>query len=298
MNLNHLYLTPLEQCNLNCKICYTQKTKAQLTFEELAEFIDRYRQFLASSDLESVLETVTLCGGEIFLLSWITDFINNLTAQNIIVEIITNGTINRLAEINQPNLVNLIVSLDGLPKDHDHNRGQGNFDKSFKFLQTAIQLGFHVEIFSVITGYNFDHIQQFEQYLQDKLGFLPDITYHPRKNKQYLAQHPISNIVGTSTEFAFLTSDQLQKLAKTKTIFPPLNLGCHQLAVMSDGNVYGCCEGMTVLGKMSDDIAKLVKNYQQSIKTPAGFCQHNCQGCSESDFVCGIAQQYVKITAK
>lgn len=292
-NLVHLYISPLEQCNLNCQICYTQKNRATLSQVQLLDFVERYSSYLQTLNLS--LETITLCGGEIFLLPWIVQFINKLNKKNIIVEIITNGTINRLAEFSQPNLINLIISIDGLPEDHDANRGQGNFAKTWQFLTQAHQQGFHFEIFSVITQRNFDKIEQFEQYFQDNLGFLPDITYHPRKPLTYLENHPVANCLGEVSNFEFLTSAQLEKLLLTKKVFPPLKLGCHQISVMSDGNVYACCEGVKPLGKISDQVSDLVADYQQLIKTPKIFSASHCDGCAYSNFVCGFGQEYAKI---
>ena len=294
MNFSHLYLSPLEQCNLDCKICYTPKTKEQLTEAQLLDFIDRYQEFLNFKDKS--LESVTLCGGEVFLLPWITKFINQVTQKKIIVEIVTNGTINLLKQLNYPNLINLIVSLDGLEKSHDLNRGIGSFKKTWQFLKKADQLGFHFEIFSVVSQQNFDHIDQFEGFLAEELGFLPKITYHPRKPKAYLKAHPSSNKTGQINGFEFLTFEQTKHLAKTKKIFPPLNLGCHQLALMSDANVYACCEGIKPLGNINTPIDLLIENYQKRIEIPEGFPSH-CQGCVEPDFVCGIGRTYAKITS-
>jgi len=42
--LHHLYINPLEKCNLKCKICYTRKTDPVLTEKSILEFIDRYQK--------------------------------------------------------------------------------------------------------------------------------------------------------------------------------------------------------------------------------------------------------------
>lgn len=115
--LGHLYINPLEKCNLHCKICYTRKTNPILSETEILEFIGRYEK-------EHKLETITFCGGEVFALKYFPGLINTLSDQGIFSQIITNGTIDRLTEFTNPNLVNLIVSLDGLPHYHDQNRGR------------------------------------------------------------------------------------------------------------------------------------------------------------------------------
>ncbi len=282
-NLNHLYISPLEQCNLHCKMCYTQKTIERLSAEQILDFIKRYQQ-------EQELEIITFCGGEVFLLNYFVDLVNQLSNQGIFVQIITNGTIDCLADFAQPNLVNLIVSLDGLPADHDANRGQGNFAKSLAFLQKAQNLGFHTEVFCVLSQRNFNSLNKFEKYLIDNLAKKVEITYHPRKPRQYLSQHPVSNQAGQVKGFEFLTDEQIQKLASKKQIFPPKNLGCYQVSLMSDGEIYGCCEGINPLGNLQTSVKDLINNLKKRVQIPAGFCQKTCLGCVEQGFVCGFKE--------
>jgi len=272
-NTTSLYISALELCNLNCKICYTQKTKSQLSKKQVLEFVDRYLSC-------EKLELVTFCGGEVFLLDWFVDGVNHLTKKGLMVEIISNGTIDRLSEFIHPNQVNIIISLDGVEQDHDLNRGQGNFKQSLKFAKKAIQLGFHLEVFCVVSTKNYEQLDQFEQLLQTELGYLPQITYHPRKPLSYLNSHPLSNVVGETDEFGFLSQDQLEKLYTQKKVFPPKKMGCHQLSLMSDGKVYACCEGTKPIGKINDNIEQLIESYRQLVqKNPR---------CTEPDFMCGL----------
>jgi len=272
-NLSSLYISPLESCNLACKICYTCKTKRRLSEEQVIDFITRFRE-------KQGLEIVTFCGGEVFLLNWFIDSVNKLTASGLVVEIITNGTIDHLDQINEPNKVNLIVSIDGLEQNHDQNRGQGNFNLSFNFLKKAISLGFHTEIFTVVSTNNLDEINEFDSWLKNELGFIPEITYHPRKSLAYLKNHPLSNRVGESKIFGFLTDQQIKFLSENKKVFPPKSLGCHQLSLMSDGMVYGCCEGIHPLGKIPDEIEYLISQYKQRVD--------QFQKCVEPNFMCGL----------
>lgn len=282
--LGHLYINPLEKCNLRCKICYTRKTNPILTEVQILEFISRYRQVHR-------LETITFCGGEVFALSYFPELVNILNQEGIFTPIITNGTLDRLTLFEAPNQINLIVSLDGLPKYHDANRGQGNFAKSLAFIKHAKGLGFHLDIFSIVTRQNLSAIDAFETYLASELGFLPGITYHPRKPPLYLQTHPVSNLVGETQGFDFLTNEELVKLMKSRSVFPPNNLGCYQISLASDGKVYGCCEGTIPLGHMSDPIDTLTNKLSLRLETWDKMNQKlNCLGCSQPDFVCGIKQ--------
>jgi pyruvate-formate lyase-activating enzyme len=277
-NLKHLYISPLEACNLRCQICYTTKTTGRLSNQQIIGFIDRYSQQVS-------LETVTFCGGEVFLLTDFPGLVNTCVNRGIFVQIITNGTVDRLHLISSPNSVNLIVSLDGLPDYHDQNRGAGNWDRSLSFLKHAQSLGFHLEVFSIVTQENLSHINAFEKMLFTQLGQPIPITYHPRKPLTYLNTHPVSNQCGQIEDFSFLTPNQHLKLSKQKSIFPPRKLNCYQISIMSDGQIYGCCEGIRPIGNINSDISNLISEFENRI-------DHSI-ACIEPDFVCGLRELYV-----
>jgi organic radical activating enzyme len=271
--LHHLYINPLEKCNLKCKICYTRKTDPILSEEAILEFIDRYQKAYE-------LQTVTFCGGEVFALKYFPHLVNTLTQRGIFVQTITNGTIDRLAEIENPNLNKMIVSIDGLETYHDENRGLGNFKKSMDFLKKAQKKGFHTEIFSIITQQNYPLIDQFEKYMNQHLDQI-EVTYHPRKPPEYLLHHPISNIKGVTDGFDFLSEEDLIAIMKTRKVFPPKELGCYQVALASTGKIYGCCEGFRPIGMIDDKIENIFAALKKRIGGP-------CLGCSQTEFMCGI----------
>lgn len=287
--LKHLYINPLEKCNLRCKICYTRKTAPILSQEQIEAFVDRYQKQVA-------LETITFCGGEVFALNYFPDLVNQLTQQGLIVQVITNGTIDKLEMLSNPNLINLIVSLDGLPHYHDQNRGEGNFAKSLNFLHKADQLGFHTEIFSIVTRQNLPHIDQFEAFLEKQLQHPIAVTYHPRKPPAYLQHHPVSNIVGETTGFDFLNNEEMVKVMQHRSVFPPKELGCYQIALVSDGRVFGCCEGVTPIGTINDEIAELTSQLEKRIaEWEKSNNLTNCLGCSQADFMCGIKEYLLQV---
>jgi len=271
--LHHLYINPLEKCNLKCKICYTKKTDPILTEKQILNFVDRYQKAYE-------LKMITFCGGEVFALPYFPHLVNTLTSRGIFVQMITNGTIDQLDKLEHPNLNNLIVSIDGFEEYHDRNRGKGNFKKSITFLKKAQTLRFHTEIFSIVTKQNFRSIDTLEAYVEKELGGI-EITYHPRKPPAYLSHHPISNIEGEVAGFDYLSRSELIEIMKTRTVFPPKDLGCYQIALASSGIVYGCCEGYRPIGTIDDTIEKLFDSLEKRIGGP-------CLGCSQTEFMCGI----------
>lgn len=281
--LEHLYISPLEKCNLCCKMCYTSKTSDILTDESILNFVRRY---LSTHKLSSI----TFCGGEVMLLRTFPSLVNTLTELGIFVQIITNGTADRLEEFASPNNVNLIVSLDGLEFYHDQNRGIGNYRKSINFLQKALKLNFHIEVFSIATKENIPSIGKFENTLEHELGVLPDITYHPRKPMSYLDAHPVSNIVGELDNFNFASERQINQLSSQKSVFPPSQLGCYQLSLMSNGKINACCEGIRALGDINTDIQTLIDNlYQRLEEWEASHPNSKTLGCVEPNFLCGLS---------
>lgn len=286
--LPHLYINPLEKCNLKCKICYTKKTSPILPNDTILDFVARYQQ-------AQKVETITFCGGEVFALTVFPDLVNALTEQGIFIQVITNGTIDRLDRITHPNSVNLIVSLDGLETDHDANRGVGNFHKSIQFMKKAWGLGFHLHVFSIVTHQNLSKLDAFEQGLAMELGFRPEVTYHPRKPPSYLNHHPISNIFGQVDGFDFLTKKEMLQIMRTHNVFPPPQLGCYQIAVTSDGKVYGCCEGVTPLGRIEDEPQTLIQALEDRVEAWSRTNTNvTCLGCSQHEFMCGI-KEYIDI---
>lgn len=282
--LHHLYINPLEMCNLRCAICYTKKTSPILAPERIEQFVHRY---MAAQPVK----TITFCGGEVFTLPYFPKLVNTFTDKGIFVQIITNGTIDRFDKLSNPNSINMIVSLDGQRDYHDKNRGRGNFDKSTAYLKKAASLGFHTEVFSIVTRENYEAIDQFEKNLFDLLGRTLQVTYHPRKPPAYLLHHPISNITGKVEGFNFLEKEQMISLMRERNTFPPKNLGCYQIALVSNGNVYACCEGTKPIGTIDDAPKVLVDKMKERLAQWEKVSSNpKCLGCTSPDFVCGIKE--------
>jgi len=247
-------------------------------------------------DKVSSLKSITFCGGEVFLLPWFTSLVNNLLAQKIFISIITNGTIDKLSEIKDPQNCQLLTSFDGPKKIHDQNRGAGNFDKSKDFVKKALSLGFPVEIFFLITKDSYPFKDSFD------LFNLP---------KTYLTDRLHS-----------LTPAQTLDIKRNYPTYPRKNFGCFQLALQSNGQIYGCCESPVPLAQISDPISKIIKNFTKSLsvcqkcKSPKevnNFSAHSerdvlrspkvastakiclpkidCHGCCSPDFLCNYKKE-------
>lgn len=256
--LENIYISPLELCNLSCLYCYTKKPKTIITNQQILDFVTNYNEALANLKFENLpasqLKSIIFCGGEVFTLPNFTDLVNKLLEQNIFITIITNGTIDKLDEISQPQNCQLIVSFDGPQKIHDQNRGTGNFTKSKNFVKKALKLGFPVEIFYLITKDSYPY--------KDKLNIFD-------QHKTYLTDR-----------LGSLSREQVSKIRNNYPCYPPKDFGCNIFSLQSNGKFYSCCETTRSIGDLTDPLEKVLQKYLDLInKFPK---------CADPKYFCGL----------
>ncbi|HNY04493.1 MAG TPA: radical SAM protein [Candidatus Woesebacteria bacterium] len=265
-SLENIYISPLELCNLNCKYCYTKKTKNILSNRQILSFVRRYNKQLVTRNCQ--LKSVIFCGGEVFTLKNFPCLVNNLISQNIFITIITNGTIDKLDKIKDPKNCQLIVSFDGPQKIHDQNRGQGNFVKSKNFVEHALKLGFPVEIFYLITKDSYLYRDSFPKFLSKALKL------HSSKEL---------NFTYLTDRLGSLTSRQVKNIRQNYPVYPSKNFGCAMLSLQSDGKFYPCCESNKAIGSLSDPLSKILLNYSTIyLKNPL---------CPDPDYFCNFKNE-------
>ena len=289
-SLENIYISPLERCNLACKYCYTHKTTNILSNQQILGFLDNYSRFIHKSYFLN-LKSVVLCGGEVFTLPDFPQLVNNLIDKDIFVTIITNGTIDCLKEIKNPNNCQILVSLDGPKEIHDKNRGSGNFDKSIKYIKHAQELGFPVGIMFLVTKESYPLKDSFPTCLSKVLK----LQRSNALNITYLTDRKMS-----------LTNDQCLDIKLHYPTFPAKNFGCFQLSLQSNGNITGCCESNKSLGKITDKpqiyISKFIDSLfkcsnceistlNNSLKIENCKLKIKCGGCSDSSYFCGYLQE-------
>lgn len=259
--LENIYISPLEACNLNCKACYTHKTSNTLSNDQILDFINKYQNYLTSENCH--LKSILFCGGEVFTLLDFPKLVNTLIQMDIFITIITNGTIDRLEEIKDPKNCQLLVSFDGPKEIHDQNRGLGNFDKSQKFVQHALEIGFPVEIMFLITKDSYPYKDSFNLF---------------NLQKTYLSDRQMS-----------LSKSQLLDIKNNHKSYPDKNFGCFQLSLQSNGNITGCCESSKFLGSTNDDPRKYIEKFIKSLN-PCHKCQQ-CNGCIDKKYFCNYPKE-------
>lgn len=244
---------------------------------------NRVKEFSNGTKLKSII----FCGGEVFLLPDFPQLVNTLIHKDIFVTIITNGTIDRLDEIKNPHNCQILVSLDGPKEIHDQNRGNGNFDKSIKYIKHAQKLGFPTGIMFLITKDSYPH----------KDSFLPSLynLYNLKKLElTYLTDRRLS-----------LTNDQCLDIKLHYPTFPGKFFGCYQLSLQSNGNITGCCESSISLGHITDNpqiyISKFINSLSKCFSCPMSslsskiyHLKSKCQGCCDPSYLCGYPQEFHK----
>lgn len=306
-NLENIYISPLELCNLACKICYTNKTKSILSNEQILHFIKEYQVSLANLKnvfLPSIqrgqstltaskkifkslpsLKSIIFCGGEVFTLPTFVNLVNSVLSQGIFISIITNGTIDHLDQIDDPQNCQLLVSFDGPEDIHDANRGRGNFQKSLSFVDHALQLGFPVEIMFLVTPQSYPYLDTFN------IRGLKN-NYITQKTKFYTDKHPLSN----DQNAIGLTPDQIINVKKNYSSLPDKKFGCYQFTLQSNGHYYGCCETPFSIGKIGDNLDQVIDKFIHSLDT-CGACSL-CGGCTSPNFLCGYKKELKLLTCQ
>jgi len=273
--LENIYISPLESCNLACTYCYTKKTSNILSNQQILDFVEKYQNYLTSENCH--LKSIIFCGGEVFTLPDFPKLVNKLIQKDIFITIITNGTIDRLNEIKNPQNCQILVSLDGPKEIHDFNRGPSNFEKSIKYIKQAQTLGFPVGIMFLITKDSYTFKDSFPIYLSKIL----EHQSTSELNTTYLTDRKMS-----------LTNQQSLDIKQNYPTFPAKYFGCFQLSLQSDGNITGCCESSVSLGKITDNPKIYINNFIKSL-SPCIECQ-KCGGCSDINYLCGYPQEFHK----
>jgi sulfatase maturation enzyme AslB (radical SAM superfamily) len=152
LKFDELYIEPVAVCNLDCKVCYTDRTpKTRLSMDDMLSFAikqDAYERQYNSKGLRLVF----FCGtGEVFVLKEFPDTLRAFHERfpATVLEVQTNGT------FAFPNLdfpVEWSISIDGTRKYHELNRGQDTFRRTVNFLEAPLAKGDKIQVRTIVGG--------------------------------------------------------------------------------------------------------------------------------------------------
>ncbi|MDD5163456.1 MAG: radical SAM protein [Candidatus ainarchaeum sp.] len=267
-----LYIEPISSCNLQCRMCYSKVINGGdakiLSEKDILDFVERFYVFFKKKF------NIYWCGtGEIFLHKDFPSIINVLNKKynaKITHDIMTNGTIDRLNEIEDLGNISFFVSIDGLKKFHEWNRGKGTYDKTIAFCKKAVDSGCRkLEVRCLVTKDNVFSLAEFEKELKLKISpFVKmgiNIPYAP------------ADFTGTYSQCFSKNFDDSRVLPKKEMlslihkifgsrynsdieITKPIILS---LCLLPFG-VFSCCDGIVKLGCIVTNLKSLANNLANS----------------------------------
>lgn len=152
------------RCNLQCKHCYayTPSGENELTTKEALTVIH--------DTADTGFGTVALSGGEPLLRKDVDTLVTEIHDYNMYSVLVTNGTLlTKEVALSLKNLEVACISLDSHEKMlHDSFRGvPGAWDNAVKGIKTCIEEGITVWIFSMVTTFNYNHIPELVNFVED-----------------------------------------------------------------------------------------------------------------------------------
>lgn len=270
IKLKVVYYAITDGCNLRCPYCYDsseRKLPGQLNTAESMSLMEQIAEAGAA--------TVVFTGGEPMMRRDLFDVARHARKQGLNVNIITNGTYIRNAEIAETMaelFQRITVSMDGGTRErHEATRGKGTFAKTMKGLQLLNDAGVRPVINHVVTSDNVDsmgeiaalgerfkikhvrvqHHSDLGRGAEDHLGFeWADYL----KTDRFMWTEPLSE---------HLLDDSI-KAIKPCGVKGNCGMGGNEIYVNSLGNVYPC-KLVTGLGDLAGNVrAKPLKELFQA----------------------------------
>lgn len=285
-----LYIEPVAVCNLDCAVCYTDRTpRTRLSAEDMLSFAikqDAYERQYSTKGLRLVF----FCGtGEVFVLK---DFPQTLRSfhrrfPDTMLEVQTNGTF-AFPELDFSVAWNL--SIDGTQKYHEINRGPGTFRRTVRFLEAALAKGDHVVVRTIVGGWNEKNMPRFQRWLWENYGLEPDFTprgHNPKVRlplyKPAYSQHDALGVASEKVSRAYLSSYSTEPGA------------CHQVSIFHNRKVSFCCEA-PVLPATIDMSMRAIEDEYIKLMGPCRACHVNtsCWWCIAPSYNCG-AQELLEL---
>jgi len=178
-----------EICNFSCDYCLSNEAPKWIDMNNKSDALCYGKTTELGKKLDSVIERIDnaidasilrISGGELFALKNITDFLLERTNYETI-QVITNGyflTENILSELKKIPNCNIHISLDG----HDLRlnglrvKKESVQQRLLNNLNCAVEMGFHVEIGSVLSTANTAYFDEFLDYL---MKYENKVTVYP-----------------------------------------------------------------------------------------------------------------------
>lgn len=280
---NELYIEPNSNCNLNCRMCYVGKKDQRIPEEELESFISRFARYNHDN-----FSLYWCGGGEIFLYKPFTKIVNDLDAKyDCIHKIQTNGTVDLLGQFDTLENKIFYVSMDFPKYQHKWFRGKGNFEESISFCRKVVSKGGNLIIRNLVTRNNIGSFRKIEGQIRKLLGtrrfrLEPTFPYKNEEIRRYSQRSPFFSKKDIDDEWLLDDPEDLF-YSKNSNNYSEFGEDVLSLSLLSDRNVYPCCEGLVKIGDINTPLDQLYRKLHES-KTICKRCPRfsDCFGCNSS----------------
>lgn len=253
-------------CNLRCEHCLSSAGKPlpnELSTEEAMRLLDR---------LEAMkVFNINLSGGEPLMRPDIFDIIDYASEKNFSVDLLTNGALiteKVLNRLEDSNIFNVQVSIDGIGETHDSFRGKkGTYERAINAIKLLRDANYNVSISSTVTKQNMSEIPRIIDMAID-LGissfkttlFMPagrgksnidkyvltrqdtkDFTYMMIEKKKEVGN---SIIINSETDYPWLVKGLDKKVLESMKLDNSSKIGCtagsSSFYITPDGKIAPC----------------------------------------------------------
>ncbi len=289
-----LYLEPVTGCNLRCSLCYTAydtlKNSRTVPREQLLRLVTEYMD----QARHEATPGLYWCGtGEIFFYPGFSELVNEIAERfpTLHHSVQTNGTVMPDPPFRFWDRMTFNVSIDGLQKSHEENRGSRTYEKSLAFARHVREQGASLCVRSLVTRRNVGELRELEAELLREVGagcrFSITLPYDNATIDRAGASSLRKGFHGRSLnlQLSFSHAEAVAALRQTydaeflsrvcPDVFaaengpPPILI---YPAVAVDG-IYTCCERIVKIGELGEDLAQV----------KARLVPATCDGCGMAE---------------
>jgi radical SAM protein with 4Fe4S-binding SPASM domain len=155
-SLRYLELQITKKCNLRCKHCYIgPPADTELSLQDIKRTLDEFQE------IQGLRLLIT--GGEPVMHTQFNE-INALLPDYAMRKILfTNGTLITERLLEELNVDEIQVSVDGIGDSHDALRGKDSFKKAIRCIKLALDKGFDVSVSTMVHSENLDDFDEMKE---------------------------------------------------------------------------------------------------------------------------------------
>jgi selenobiotic family peptide radical SAM maturase len=282
-----------QRCDLHCRHCYDRSDRTPMAFDTAISILNDFYDFCRSLHVRG---QVSFTGGNPMLYPRFGDLYRAAWERGFGTAILGNPTpaehIEALCEIARPLFFQ--VSLEGLQAHNDYIRGDGHFERTFRFLDVLRRFDIYAMVMLTLTRDNMDQVLPLAELLRERADFFTFNRLAAVGEGARLAMVP-------EAEFeAFL--ERYDRAAQTNPVMglkdnlfnivrhrngADLFGGCtgygcgaafNFVALLADGEVHACRKFPSLIGNIHQD--RLIDIYQSALSRRYRAGSTACSGCN------------------